>query len=53
MVVGPDRDETGLVCAITVKVNFTRPILNYLFRSLCAGALIFAKKTTFQGHSNS
>lgn len=52
VVVGRDRYETGLVHAITVKVNFIIPQCIYLFPLLRAGAVVFAKKTTFQGHSN-
>jgi len=52
VVVGRDRDETGLVRAITVKVNFAIPRFIYLFPLIRAGVIVFAKKTTFQGHSN-
>ena len=52
VVVGHDRDETGLVRAITVKVNFVIPQSIYLIPLFHAGAVIITKKTTFQGHSN-
>ena len=52
VVVGHDRDKTGLVHTVTVKVNFVIPQCIYLIPLLHAGVVIFTKKTTFQGHSN-
>ena len=50
VVVGHDQDKTGLVRAITVKVNFVIPQSIYLIPLFHAGAVIVTKKTTFQGH---